>query len=182
MIIVNSIFDIPETPLPLGITFGNFDGVHLGHQHLIRKLRHFVGASGTVAVLTFLNHPSTVINNFLPSSLCSFEKKIDKLRDAGVDLLILLSFTKELSELSYKEFILQIRQHYPFTHLLLGQGAKFGKERGGDETQVKQFGLEIGFKAHYEKKLNDGGEPISSGRIRDLIKQGNIEEANRLLG
>lgn len=183
MIIATKLPDVPFMPLPCGLTIGSFDGVHLGHQYLLEQLRKKVSPEGSIALLTFKNHPSEVLQNHPPvTSLYSLDQKIQLLEDFGIDLLILLEFTKELAALSFDVFLGEVKKYYPFSYLLLGKGATFGKGKQGDETHVKALGLSLAFEADYLEKFQVGGEIVSSGKIRTLIENDNLEKASVLLG
>lgn len=187
MITITSLNQIPKrfssSSIPLGLTIGNFDGVHLGHKHLLKELRKRVTDQGIIAVLSFKNPPQAVINQEdTKDPLCSLEEKIERLKKEGVDLLILLHFSKELAEISYKNFIINIRENYPFTQLVLGKGAAFGKDRLGNASRIKKLGLQMGFEAHYLTKIKNKNTIISSGRIRKLLEKGDKKRAAELLG
>lgn len=179
MIIVKSLDDIPAFSGPLGLTIGSFDGVHLGHVYLLEQMGEKVK---TRAVLTFENHPATVLKKTVPSLICTLEHKLNLLEKEGVDLTIVLPFTQETALLSYDQFLNGIRKKYPFTHLFLGSGAAFGKGREGDEFKIKELGKKLGFEAHYISKFEKNHGPVSSGRIRTLIEKGDLQEASALLG
>ncbi len=181
MIIVKEIHKIPPLPSPLALTIGNFDGVHLGHLALLKNLREKVGAKGTVAVLTFTNHPSSVFGKEVPL-ICSLEEKVDLLRKAGVDLLILLTFTHELAQKNYKEFLKEIHSYYPFTYFSRGKGSLFGKNREGTEANVQALAQEMGFHAEYVNMIEINGVVVSSNQIRHLIEKGDLPQAALLLG
>lgn len=183
MFVVHALDQIPKLTPPLGLTLGSFDGIHLGHQFLIKKLRTQVTDRGSVAVLTFSRHPAEILQKrpSLPP-LCSLEEKKQRLQSLGVDLLILLDFTSEMAELSYKEFIDTLRKYYPFSILMLGQGAAFGKNRMGDKTHVQALGQQEGFEAIYLEKFKLDNIEISSGMIRELFSRGEVEKASKLLG
>jgi len=183
MIIVKSIVDIPPLSPPLGLTLGTFDGIHLGHQHLLRELRQKVTDKGTLALITFTEHPAEVLKNRPPQPMIyNQETKMKLLEQQGVDLVILLDFSPKIFNLSFDEFIQNIRNYYPFTQLVLGKGSAFGKNRMGDELQIKQLGMQMGFEAHYIEKIKKKGELISSGYIRELLKKGDLSGAAELLG
>ena len=168
---------------PIGLTIGNFDGLHLGHRHLLEKLRERTTPEGTVAVLTFTNHPSQVIRNYPPSPLIyPLEQKLRLLEEAGVDLTILLTFTKEFSEKSYDQFLKEVHQAIPFSFFMLGEGDVLGNARQGIELRVKDLGKILDFQAFYPKKESLDGELLSSGRIRECIQQGDLRLASHLLG
>lgn len=174
---------IPSRTPPLGLTIGTFDGVHLGHHHLIHSLRMQLQSRGTTAVLTFKNHPSHVLPN-RPAALllCTPAHKVKLLAEAGVNLLILEEFDAELSMMPYDDFIKYLRSRYPFTHLVLGEDARFGKERLGTKEKIEELGKEEGFQASYIPPLHIEGTIVSSKRIRSCIAAGKLKEASQLLG
>lgn len=183
MKVVTELSQIPPFPKPIAVTIGSFDGVHLGHQHLLKKMRERVSSEGTVALLTFRNHPSQVLNNRPPvPQLTSIEQKLDLLEKAGVNLVLLLTFTEEFSKQPFEIFLKTLKDSLPFSYLVLGCGASFGKDRQGDEKHVKECAKHLGFKAEYIEKIQHNGSSISSGTIRSLIEQGEIAKASSLLG
>ncbi len=182
MIIVRNVDAIPHMPEPCGLTLGCFDGLHPGHLALLKHLRSKVGKTGTLAVLTFSNHPSWVLGNKPVKLICSLEEKLKLLESAGVDLVILLEFTPELASLTYQEFLSNIHGKYPFSYFALGKGSSFGKNREGTEEKVVLLGKELGFQADYLNKVERNGEVVSSGKIRHYIEQKNFAKAKELLG
>lgn len=167
----------------LGLTIGNFDGVHLGHQYLLQCLRQKVGPQGKMAVLTFSNHPMAVLKrDFNNVVLSSLDEKLALLERQGVDFVILLEFTHTIAQLSYDEFLIQIRTSYPFTDFVLGAGSSFGKGRAGTQEKIIQLGNQLGFTTEYLEKMTINDMPVSSGRIRTLLQAGSHEQASKLLG
>ncbi|HAZ15445.1 MAG: hypothetical protein A2Y28_00265 [Chlamydiae bacterium GWC2_50_10] len=170
-------------PSRTALTIGFFDGVHLGHQDLIRHARARAGSKGTVVAVTFTRHPSLLFKR--DSSLFviyPFEKKLSLLKEAGCDRVLALEFNAKLAELSPKAFLLRILEEIPFSYLILGQGACFGKERRGDENEIKALQKELSFVVEYLPRLTQDGVKISSGVIRSLILQKEFEKASALLG
>ncbi len=179
MIIVDEISQIPSLPAPLALTIGSFDGIHLGHLAILQRLKKY----GTSAVLTFKNHPSQVLSQRPPSPLlCTPEHKLLLLEQARVDLVVLLAFTSAFSEQPFDLFLKTLRTAYPFTLLILGKGASFGKNKQGDEPHVRELGQELGFFVEYLEKTTVQGEVVSSGRIRAHIEKGELPLASALLG
>lgn len=157
--------------------------MHLGHQFLIEKMRELVGHAGNIAIVTFSNHPSQVIKTKTKSCmLCSAEHKLVLLRKSHVDVVILLPFTQETANLTYEEFLTNIKERYPFSYLVLGEGAAFGKGLEGHEQNVKTLSDKLHFTPYYLKKFARSGNVVSSGRIRSLVQQGDLEAASELLG
>jgi riboflavin kinase/FMN adenylyltransferase len=162
---------------------GAFDGIHLGHQHLIRRLRQKVSPKGTLAVLTFRNHPNQVLKSrtLLPL-ICTFEHKVNLLEELDVDLLIAPAFTQETADQTYEQFLKEIKHFFPFSFLILGKGAVFGKRREGDELHIKALQESMCFEVEYVEKLIYQQEVISSARIRQAIQQGDFSLASAMLG
>ncbi len=183
MKIVENLSDIPQLPEPLGLTIGSFDGVHLGHLALLQHLRKKATKQGTMAVLTFKNHPATVLKNReAPTLLCTLEQNLSLLEEAGVDLVILLPFSKETAQLSFQAFLQEIRNVYPFSFLVLGKGSRFGKNAEGDEKQILELAKKWGFSAEYIEKLKIEDETVSSGAIRKALEERNFKKATSFLG
>ena len=162
----------------LSLTIGTFDGVHLGHQKLLKELTKTLSA-----VLTFSNHPLSVIKPDLPlKNLMTLEQKLQLFEELGIDLVIAIPFTKELASLTYEEFLLKIRHQLPFTKLILGAGAVFGHKGGGNEKHVTAMGQTVGFETLYIGKAEVDGAPVSSQRIRQALDENNLSLAKKLLG
>lgn len=162
---------------PVALTIGNFDGVHRGHLHVISKLQE-VGK--TSVVLTFSNHPATVLhpNNLLPL-LCTNEHKVKIFAEMGVDVTINIPFTESLSKLSPEAFLDQL---LPFDLLLLGYDSAFGHEKAGDPERVARYAREKGFSVSKLEPIFYEGKPISSSRVRESILAGNLLQTEHLLG
>jgi riboflavin kinase / FMN adenylyltransferase len=176
--IVNSLEEIPPFDGPIALTIGMFDGVHLGHQHLLQELKK----RGKAAVLTFSHHPADTLRpGTAPPLLCTLEKKLNLLQKHGADLIIALPFTSSLATLSYDTFLKQIRRHLPFTTLVRGQGDAFGHNQEGTEENVRRLAQELNFEAVYLPKFMYDGEAVSSKKIRTLIEQGDFQKAFHLL-
>ncbi|MES2345662.1 MAG: FAD synthetase family protein [Chlamydiota bacterium] len=183
MHIIHSLNAHTASPPPYGLTIGSFDGMHLGHQFLLKTLREQLGPKGTLAALTFSNHPADVIPGLKKAPLlCSFEYKLQLLEKAGVNLAIILEFTSSFSEKSYDVFLKEVFKCIPFSYLILGTGAAFGKNRQGDELHIKNLGKELHFEATYLDKKKVDDENCSSGLIRHYLQQGDIHKVASLLG
>lgn len=179
MIIAKQLQDIPSLSAPIALTIGTYDGVHLGHQYLFQELKKY----GTAAVLTFSNHPAEVLNpHTAPPLIDTLDQKIRRLENNGIDLAIIVPFTSELAALSYDTFLKQVREHLPFSHLILGEGAVIGNRAQGTEQNIRALAKELDFEAIYLPKFTLDGEVVSSRKIRQLIETGNFEQAFNLLG
>lgn len=174
--------DIPQTRKPVVLTIGVFDGVHLGHQHIIKSLHKLTRKGGTKALFTFTNHPQHILSSKKPTPLLtSFKHRLHLLEKYGIDLVIAASFTREFSEQSYTSFLTKLHDKLPFSHLVLGEGSAFGKNREGDASSLKELEKKLGFEMHFLKKENYHKEEISSGRIRAFVEEGKLKKAKKCL-
>jgi riboflavin kinase/FMN adenylyltransferase len=155
------------------LTIGFFDGVHLGHRALLEALRK----QPHVTILTFSNHPKEIFHPPAPPLLIPFTEKIALLQKYA-DHLMVLPFTKEFAQTSFEQLLSQ----FNLSHLLLGEGAVFGKNREGNEINVRLFAKREGFTVEYLPKRLFEGNPISSSRIREALERGDQQLANQLLG
>jgi riboflavin kinase/FMN adenylyltransferase len=179
MIIVEKLQDVPAISGPIALAIGSYDGVHLGHQYLFQELKKH----GTAAVLTFSNHPAEILNpHSAPPLIDTLDQKIRRLEINGIDLALILPFTPELSSQSYDVFLRQLHQYLPFTHLIRGEGSVLGHKGQGTQENIQALAKELNFEALYLPTYLFEGEPVSSKKIRELINQGNFEQAFRLLG
>ena len=132
MLLITDINDTPPFDQPSGLTLGNFDGVHLGHQALLKHLRAQLPSNGKLVVLTFFNHPSHIFSPQSPIPLiCPPLQKVKHLKDYGADIVVVLPFTSEFAKTSFEEFIKLLKQRLHFSFLALGAGATFGKNKRG---------------------------------------------------
>ena len=183
MIVARHFGEIPHLREPIGISMGTFDGVHLGHQALFNRLRQQVGSTGSIAALTFSNHPSELFKPHTPTPfLCTVEHKLKLFEAMGIDLVILIAFNSAFSKKPFDSFLQELKDALPFTFLTLGEGASFGKERRGNPDAVKALAPNLDIKVEYLPKTLKEGQPISSGRIRQAIQKGDLSEASALLG
>lgn len=172
--------NIPQLPLPIGLTIGNFDGVHLGHQALLKYLTNL--PVKTKALLTFANHPLQVLQPHLPIiQLTPLPIKL-RLLSKYIDCALIPIFTKTIAEQSYITFLQNLHSHLPFSHLVLGEGACLGKNREGTPANIAYLGKSLGFQAHFIKKVTYNGEIISSGLIRKYYQKNAIDKIAPLLG
>lgn len=169
------------------VTIGNFDGLHLGHQRLIKvlmeeKLRLHSGA--TTVVLSFYPHPGVVLGKAasLPQ-ITTLRQELRILGELEVDTLHLLHFTKKFSALSAEDFIRQVLvENLNARTLIIGPDARVGHNREGDPNFIRSEFQRLGRRCVEVEFVPDGDAPISSRRIRDEIQLGQVESARRLLG
>jgi riboflavin kinase / FMN adenylyltransferase len=167
------------------VSVGNFDGVHLGHQLVLKSMvdrARDLGAQS--AVVTFDPHPSHVLHSSRRTPLITpLPQKLDLLAAAGIDLTLVLQFNEDLRRWSARQFaerVLRDALHTVEVHE--GETFRFGYGAAADITGLSDLGRECGFTVRaYEPRIIDGA-PVSSSRIRALIAAGDIRDANALLG
>lgn len=165
-------------------TVGFFDGVHIGHRHLIDQVKREAERRGLPsAVITFPVHPRKVLQkDYQPALLCGFDEKIEQLSTTGIDYCVSLPFTVELSQLSAKEFMRKVlKGQLHVDTLLVGYDHRFGHNRADSYPEYNQYGKELGIDVILATELQFGDDEVSSSQIRRLLKAGKIKEANELL-
>lgn len=170
---------------PPVLTMGTFDGVHPGHLALLRELVRLAKALNTVSlVLTFWPHPRLVLGHD-PEKLRllnTLKEKTRILSETGVDHLVVLPFTTELARLSASEFTTRIlAEQLKTRHLLVGFNHRFGKD-GVRSEELDALATRLGFGLSRYQAVEIDGQRPSSTRIRQLLLEGRIPEANALLG
>jgi riboflavin kinase/FMN adenylyltransferase len=174
---------LPARPLHLAI--GMFDGVHLGHRAVVKSAVESARAGGgTSAVLTFWPHPSALFRPENPTKLIQdASTKSRMLLALGVDAVITQSFTAELAAVPAEEFLPWLQHKLPqLSAIYVGENFRFGCERRGDVAMLKEVGQQRGVRVSSAQRVELGGDPVSSTRIRTLLADGRIEAANALLG
>ncbi len=165
-------------------TIGIFDGVHLGHQHLLSQLRSMAHQEGLVpCVLTFRNHPRAVLAPGADIAyITPLEERISRLRDAGVERVVDLEFTLELSQLSAREFLSLLNSHMNMRGLVVGPDFAMGHNRDGTIPVIEGIGADLGFWVRTVDPLYLGDSAVKSSAIRGAIASGDVAGACRLLG
>jgi len=166
------------------LSIGAFDGVHLGHQYLIKHLVQRAREMESIsAVITFNPHPRTVLYPEEPTLyLTTLQEKASLLEGLGLDLLVVLPFTPKLACTSARDFIRSICDHLRIRELWISSGFALGHNREGDAAYLRELGRQMGFDVVVIEPLSLGGGIVSSNRIRSLVMEGRVEEAAKLLG
>lgn len=174
----------PVCEKPFFLTIGNFDGVHLGHQALLKALQENARKDQVLSsVITFSNHPSTVLQpNHRKPLILSKEHKINLLDKIGIDYVFMVEFTLPFSHQSAEEFLRKIHALCPFRRLILGQNAKLGNDRQGDSPLMHRLANELHYTLDFLPLESLTSEPISSSRIRAAIQNAEFLKAKALLG
>ncbi len=167
------------------VTIGNFDGVHLGHQALFRKVTSIARDRDSDSVaITFDPHPLKVLRPESPPKLIStLEQKIELIEEAGIEHLVLLTFTRELAATPAKIFIEDILyKAIGVNDLVVGYDYACGKGREGNISFLKEQGKRLGFNVHVVPPITLDGIVVSSSKVRDLVMQGEMRQVRLLLG
>ena len=169
---------------PSAVAFGVFDGVHLGHQHVLQTLRETANEKQLLPiVVTLANHPLSVLRPGIKiNMLSSLEKRLNLIRSTGVDVVIPISFSKELSMLSPSTFMSTLKTKLHMNHFVAGKDVAIGHNRSGDFKTLTQLGSEIGYSIECVKQFNLGDQSVRSTVIREALNHGNLPLANQLLG
>ncbi len=168
----------------LTATIGMFDGMHRGHITLINALKHEAMARHQrSAVITFRKHPQLVVNpGDSPKALMTLDKKIEAIAATAPDYLILLDFDKNLSQLSAKDFIELLHDHYNVATLVMGYNHRFGHERNTTFAHYVEQGRLADVEVVKAPEYLGRYAPVSSSIVRQLITSGRVEDAMNCMG
>lgn len=176
MKLFSNLNEIPASTNSLAITLGNFDGVHLGHQALIKRLKE-VGSRALV--ITFSNHPNEILHKAPITYLTTLPHRLALLQRLGVEELLLMPFTELFAKQTAKEFLLSLKSSLSFNALVLGHDARIGSDRNKDLSNLSR---ELSFTLEYLSPVRVQQKIVSSSEIRKCIQRGNLEETRELLG
>jgi riboflavin kinase / FMN adenylyltransferase len=166
-------------------TIGNYDGVHLGHQAVLRHLkRHAEVLDLPALVITFEPHPQEFFKSGdAPTRITSFREKLEILKQQDVDRVLCLRFQQSIADLSAEQFIEQIlSEDLGVKRLIIGDDFKFGKGREGNFEMLQEFGEKLGFDVIPTETHMLDGDRVSSSIIRDKLVHSHFEDAQLLLG
>lgn len=165
-------------------TVGTFDGVHLGHQSLLRELRRLAQERGERSmVVTFSPMPLQVLQpEVLPLCLSTTQERIELIKALGIDEVVILNFDTALSKLSAREFLLLLRDKYRIATVLLGYDHRFGSDTGLPLEAYEALGKSLAIDVVRTTSFDLEDKPVSSRTIRQCLLRGDISTANKLLG
>ena len=171
-------------PGPTAVTIGTFDGVHLGHQRLLGRLKALVSSNGLSTVaLTFRRHPRLTLNPGIDLRyIATVEERLDLLRANGVSRVVAVDFTKEVVLLKAREFVEMLCRHLNMKGLVVGPDFALGYNREGDIPTLRRLGEELGFWVEPVEPVLMDKTVIRSSAVRSLLGQGDVEGAGKMLG
>ena len=166
------------------LAVGVFDGVHLGHKYLISQLIEESQRKGLQpGVVTFYPNPREVL---YPGAevlyLTTVNEKSDLLRQEGIEVVITLSFTQELAEITARQFITLLKKHQRMKGLVVGPDFAMGRGREGDIDTLRTLGRELDFSLTVIPEVKTNSDVISSTTIRNALMDGNMRQVKKLLG
>ncbi|CDM64516.1 bifunctional riboflavin kinase/FAD synthetase [Pyrinomonas methylaliphatogenes] len=177
--------DNAEIARPTVLTLGVFDGLHLGHQLIMRTVVERARAVGAIpTVITFDPHPRAVLHpEAAPPLLQTLDQRLEGLRFLGIEQTIIIRFTREFAQIRAEDFLRDIvHERLQAREVYLGQGFAFGRGREGNIELLRRVSRELGFFADEVPEVRLRGQRISSSRIRELLTQGRVNLARRMLG
>lgn len=174
---------------PTLLTIGNFDGIHRGHQALLRHMHQLAegvaGVSGAAqtAILTFDPHPVQVLRPDAPHYLLTTAmERLELAAALGITHGIVHPFTLETAQLTPQAFVALLKKHVGLARLVVGPDFALGRNRSGDLTTLRALGSELDFTVEVIDPIALGDAPVRSSNIRELLRAGKVEEAAALLG
>ena len=191
-----TLFDLAAVPKnwgPVCLTIGNFDGVHRGHQAILRRTAERAaglstalgaGLSARAVALIFDPHPMCVVRpKGAPLLLSSIAERARRFRDHGIEATVVLRFTSETAAMSPEDFVQRVMlDALDVRCVVVGQNFRFGCRQSGDWETLTELGKRHGFAAEAVPAVAVGGEPVSSTRVRNAVSRGDPRLARRLLG
>lgn len=185
MVVVNGLENLHKNYENLSLALGTFDGIHKGHQYLIKEaVKKAKEIGGKSMVLTFSEHPQKVFRGITkPILINTHREKIHLLKQLGVDIVVFAHFTEEFKNLSAEEFVLNIlknKLHAKF--IFAGFNYTFGKNRLGTPESLVKLGKQLQIEVNIIEPVKFNGRIINSSEIRDFIEKGEIEKAKEYLG
>jgi len=167
----------------LHLAVGVFDGLHRGHQYLLRELRKAAARAGArPAIVTFDAHPEEVIEGLAPPLLCDPDERLVRLEAAGIEVAVVQHFDHALRTTTYDEFVARIASHVDLAGFAMTPDAAFGFERHGTPEALTELGARKGFAVTLVSSYLLDGEQVRSSEIRRRVTAGDLAGARRLLG
>ena len=168
---------------PNYIALGSFDGLHLGHLSLLKKIIELAKENnGLSMVFTYKNHPKTLVDpENVPKLIMDIETKLDCLKEESIDRVVLKEFTKEFMKIPPEEFIEILCGNYNIKGIVVGFNFRFGHKNSGDIKLLEKLQEKYGYKLYIINPYTYKDDVISSSRIRKSILKGDVKEASIML-
>jgi riboflavin kinase/FMN adenylyltransferase len=185
MKIIHSLSELGKNRRKVCLAIGFFDGVHLGHQQIIRQTRTDARQHEALAlILTFDKHPNTVIApDRAPALIYPLEQKLRVIESLEADVTLVVHFDKAFSERSGEEFVRTlVAEAGPIRSICVGANFTFGHKRSGNVELLRRLGAELKFTVHGQAAVALDGRAVSSTRIRQAITAGDLDSAGQMLG
>jgi riboflavin kinase / FMN adenylyltransferase len=170
---------------PSVVTIGNFDGVHRGHQEILRGVRELAAQAGRLpAVLTFFPHPVRVLRPAqAPSLLMTLEQRLAAIHELGIEAVLVLHFDTELANVSPEDFVRRfLLETMHARAVLVGANFRFGHRQAGDTKLLGELGASRGFEVRVVPPVIEDGATVSSTAVRRALRDGRVEQARQMLG
>lgn len=171
-------------PLPVpALTIGNFDGVHAGHRRILaRVIEEARAAGGTAVAMTFHPHPARVLGRPAPPLLTTLEQRVRLLEECGIEVALVLEFTRELSQLPPRAFVEEILcRRLGARVICVGENFRFGHRQAGDVRLLEELSRESGFAVRIIPPVVVNGQVASSSLVRRLVAEGDVAAVAALL-
>ena len=156
------------------VTIGKFDGVHKGHQKLIKYTVNMAKKYNLLSVVMMIRKKNVSIYNM--------EENISFIKALGVNYIIVIDFLPEFYTMEAKEFFNRLIEYYKMKRIVIGEDFAFGKDRVGDIDFLKRYALEKGVNVNIVNFLNHCGDKVSSSKIRDCLSNGEVDNVSKMLG
>ncbi len=176
---------LEKPPEQAVLTIGNFDGLHVGHLSIVKTVVERARAlRGEAVVYTFDPHPRKVLHpDRAPGLLTTLEQKLELLAGQGIDLVVVEEFSQAFASTSPERFVREyVHERIRPQEVYVGYDFHFGRDREGSMRELTEVGPRLGFAVTIIPEVTVGGRDVNSTRIRDLLAEGAVEEASRLLG
>lgn len=166
------------------LTIGNFDGIHLGHQAILKDVVKKAGeVSGAPAVMTFNPHPQKIFRGIDPPIIVKFEERLKIIESFGISVTYVVGRSKDFYRMSAEEFIEDVMvKSLSVIHIIVGNDFTLGKDRTGGIELLEKMGAKLGFGVDVQDDIMMGGVLVKSTTIRNLIIAGKVYRASLLMG
>ena len=156
------------------VTIGKFDGVHKGHQKLLKYTVNYAKKNNLISIAILIKKRNVSIYNI--------EENTNFIKELGIDYIIVIDFLPEFYTMEAKEFFNKLIEYYNMKRIVIGEDFAFGKDRFGDIDFLKRYALEKGINVNIVNFLNHCGDRVSSSKIRDCLSNGEVESVSNMLG